>query len=360
MANLDASQWNDLQVSGAENEKRFAELGLIDAVKESTPFVDYIPESARQALQSTSSLRATQIPIIKDQTVTVVQTPGFEFIPSNLEESDVYSFNAVDVFSGFRHYPANYANNMIDEQPALDAKMKNIAYACGNTIESLLSATLETRKTQKLAFTTQLSQGLLGGTYVFDEGDDTLKIDKAAQQETMFSSINEIMAANELPGSYRYVTSRAGLAVQKLESLKFGDSNDKNIQTLGMVTADRMHSTGNIAAGSDVFNGFALRDGSIGVYENYPHDFANGTEFAGKKWSISDTELPFARMRANIFVNNEATNAESLITTGTDSNLTMTHFKEMAIWFRFYQVFRYNETLAARPNDIVKIKGLTT
>ena len=360
MANLDASQWNDLQESGSENEKRFAELGLIDSFKASTPFIDYVSASAREALRTTSSLRATEIPIIKDQQVTVVQTPGFEFIPSNVEESDVYSFNAVDVFSGFRHFPATYANNMIDEQGALEAKMKNIAYQSAITIESLLSATLEARKTQVLDFTTQLNQGLLGGTYTFNTGTDTLEIDKAAQQETMFSSINEIMAANELPGDYRYVTSRAGLAVQKMEALKFGDSNDKNIQALGMVTADRMHMTGNISAGSDVFNGFAFRDGAVGIYENHPWDFINNTAFAGREWSISDVELPFAKMRANIYVNNEATNAESLITTGTDSNLTMTHFKEMAIWFRFYQVFRYNETLASRPNDVVKIKGETT
>ncbi len=142
MANLDASQWNDIQESGSENEKRFAELGLVDSFKASTPFIDYVSASAREALRTTSSLRATEIPIIKDQQVTVVQTPGFEFIPSNVEESDVYSFNAVDVFSGFRHFPATYANNMIDEQGALEAKMKNIAYQSAITIESLLSATL--------------------------------------------------------------------------------------------------------------------------------------------------------------------------------------------------------------------------
>lgn len=359
MAYLDASQWNDLQVSEATNEKRFSELGIIDAVKASTPFVDYIPPSAKAALQSTSSLRGVQIPVIKDQTVSVVQTPGFQFIPDNLLESDVYEFTAVDVFSGFRFYPSTYDNNMVDMDYARTETMRNIAYAMGNTIEGLLTTTLEARKTQVLDHTAQLSQGTLGGTFTFNAGTDTLELNKAAQQQTMFSSIDAIMAANELAGNYRYVTNRAGLAVQKMEALQFGSSNDRNIQALGMVGADRMHESGNISAGSDVFNGYALRDGSIGVFENYPYDFRNSTEINGKKWSITDVELPWARMRANVYTNSEATDATALISTGTDSNSIMTHFEEMAIWIRFYQVYRYNSDLTTRANDIVKLSGKT-
>ena len=58
MAFLDATQWNDLQVTGANNEKRFAELGLVDAVKDSTPATDeFIPPAAREALATASASR---------------------------------------------------------------------------------------------------------------------------------------------------------------------------------------------------------------------------------------------------------------------------------------------------------------
>ena len=114
MSYINASLWNNIQVSDATNEKRFSQLGIVDAVKDSTPFVDYIPPSAKERLANTSSLRSVEIPVLKDQTVVVNQTPGFDFIPSNLPESDKYSFVAYDVFSGFRHYPAAYANNMVD------------------------------------------------------------------------------------------------------------------------------------------------------------------------------------------------------------------------------------------------------
>lgn len=360
MANLDATDWNDIQVTDATNEKRFSPLGIVDLVKDSTAAVDFIPPSAKEQMRVASSLRNVQIPVLKDQVVTVVQTPGFNFIPSNLPESDQYTFTAVDVFSGFRHYPGQFANNTIDAEWAKGQVMKNVAYEMGNTIESILSTTLESRKSQLLNFTTQVSQGSGGGTYTFNGGTDTLEINKAAQQKTMFANLTELMAANELGGEYSVVVNRAGLAVQKTEALQFGANNNNNLQALGMFGADQMHETGNISAGSDIFNGFLVRDGAIGVIENFPFDFVNGTEIAGRKWSISDVELPFARMRANIFVNNEATDGTALVGAGTDSNLIMTHFQEMAIWFRFYVVFPFNSDLTTRANDIVKIKGLTT
>ena len=359
MAFLDVTQWNDLQVTGAQNEKRFSELGLVDAVKESTPFTDeFIPPAAREALATASASRAVQIPVIKDQTVSVVTTPGFSFIPDNLPETDQFSFTAFDVFSGFRHYPAAYANNTVSAEFARDQVMKNVAFACGNTIEGILSAQLETRKTQLLDNTVQVSQG--DGTFTFNGGTDTLEINKAAQKETMFFNLEQLMDSNELAGNYRIITNRAGLSVQIAEAAKFGANNDKNLQALGFLPMDRIHQTGNISGGSDIFNGFLLRNGSIGMLENFPWDFVNGTEINGQKWSITDTELPFARMRANVYVNSEATEATSLISPNTDTNLTMTHFEEMAIWFRFYVVYRFNSDLANRANDIVKIKGLTS
>lgn len=358
MANLDVTDWLDIQDTNAENEKRFSQLGIVEATKDSTPFVDYVSADAKRKLQETSSLRSIQIPVIKDQTVVVNTTPGFPFIPSNLPESDQFSFTAVDVFSGFRHYPGQYANNAVDEASGKKAVMENVAYAMGNTIETLLTTQLEARKTQLLNFTTQVSQG--DGTFTFNAGTDTLEVNKAAQKETMFNNLEALMEANELPGGYRIVTNRAGLAVQKTEALKFGAANDKNLQALGFLGLDRMYETGNIAPGSDIFNGFFLRDGALGTFENFPHDFRAGTEFGGKKWSISDTDIPFTGMRANIFVNNEATDATSLVSAGTDSNLIMTHFQEMAVWIRFYIVYRYNSDLTTRTNDIVKIKGLTT
>jgi len=357
MAFLDATLWNDLQASEAINFKRPNALGILDAVKDSTAGVDYIPPSRIAEMQRLSSDRAIQLPVLKDQTVTVVTTPSFN-IPSNLPESANYSFTAYDVFSGFRHYPAVNDNNQIDSKWQRNQVMMNVAEACGNSIETILAARLEERKTQVLGFETQVSQG--DGTFAFNTGTDTLNVNKAAQKETMFYNMDELMNANKLGGNYRLVTNRAGLAVQKAEAVKYGANNDKDLNALGFMPLDRLYESNNIAAGSDIFKGWLLRDGAMGVIENFPYDFRMGTEVAGRKWSMSDVELPFARMRANIYTNSQATDATALVTSGTDSNLIMTHFEEMAIWFRFYVVYRYNENLGTYANDIVKIAGLTS
>ena len=358
MSFIDASIWNDQFFTEATNEKRFSEQGLIDAVKDSTPFVDYVSPSARKALNEFSSLRNAKIPVIKDQTVTVNLTPGFEFIPANLPESALYSFTAVDVFSGFRHTPAAYANNVIDEKFAGQQVAKNVAQGMADTIETLLAVEFENRKTQLLDFTAQVSQG--DGTFTFDTTPDVLKVNKAAQKETMFHNLTSLMKANKLGGQYRLVTSPAGLSVQNSERLKFGSANEKDLRNLGFLDSDRIYETHNLAPGSDIFNGWFFRDGAMGVYENFPVDFRNGTEVGGMKWSISDGDIPFTRMRANLYVNKEATNATALVTAGEDSNLIMTTFEEMGIWIRFYIVFRFNSDLTARANDVVKISGLTT
>ncbi len=356
--NITSTLWNDLQLSNATNEKRHDPLGVIDLVKDSGRYIDFLMPSDREKLSTMSSLRNMQLPVIKDQTVTVLSTPGFNFIPSNLPETANYYFQAYDVFTGFRHFPAAWANNQVDADYAREQVMNNVAYGAAKEIENILVTNLEARKTQQLGFTTQVSQG--DGTFSFSTSTDTLTISKAAQKEGMYFYLDRLMSANQLGGSYRLVTSKGGTATAVAEYLKYGAGNEKNLQALKTLPLDRLYESGTISPSTDIFQGFLVRDGAIGMVENYPFDFRNGTEVGGKKWSVSDVELPYARLRANIYVNKDATEATSLISTGTDSNLIMTHFEEMAVWFRFYVVYRYNSDLSTRVNDIVKVVGATS
>ena len=360
MAFLDATLLNDYQARAALNEKRFVPHGVIDLVKDSTPLVKFIPSDAKERLKTVSGMRNVDIPVIKDQQVQVVTTPGFNFIPDNLTESDKYNFTVYDVFSGFRHYPAHYENNMVGAMEDFEAKMDIVLNEMANTIEGIALSVMDTRRTQLLDYETQISQGSLGGTYTFDGVGDTLNVNKAAQQETIFSDLSELMSANKLPGQYSIVTSPAGLAVQKKEALLYGSSNDKNIAALGMIPASDMHTSHNISPNTDVFTGYWVRKGDIGIYENHPYDFRTNTTVNGKTWSVTDVEMPMVRMRLNVYTNQFATNAESLVQTGTDSNLTMTKGEEIAMWARFYVVYSYNSDLTTRPQGIVKLRGLTS
>ena len=359
MAYINSTILNDLQVKGAFDESRNPELGMVNAVKASTPATSrYIPNKTREAFRSISGMRNVEMPLIKDGEVTVVTTPGFNNIPNNLIETDKYNYVAYDVFSGFRFFPASFENNMVDAEEALANRIEQVSYGMGKTVEQILIARAEERKSQILDYTTQVSQN--EGTFSFNASTDTLSLNKAAQKDTMYFQLTELMAANELPGQYRIVTSPGGLITPRAEAAKYGAANEQNKQALGFFGADRMHTSYQLSAGSDIFQGYMFRDGAMGVYENFPYDFRNGTKINGKEWSVSDMEIPYARMRANVYTNSDATNSESLITPGKDTNLTMTHFEEMAMWLRFYVVYDPNTELATRSNDIVKLAGLTS
>ena len=350
---------NDFQATEAQNEKREANYGMLDLVKDSTPFVDYVPPSVQTLLSTISGARNAKIPAMKDQTVTVTTTPGFSNIPVNIGESDTYYFTAYDVFSGFRLYPGSYENNQIDGAWWRDQIMRNVLKAMAVAKDDIIETILESRKTQALLYTAQVSQG--NGTFSFDAGSDTLSISKSAQSDVMPVYLKELMKANQLGGEYRIVTSPGGLLLSEITAFK--NQANQALQLLwaqSAIAPDRRYISDQLSPGSDNFTGFFVRDGAMGIFENWPWDFRNGTVVGGKKWSITDVEMPYIKSRPNVFINTEATEATSIISPNTDSNLIMTHFEEMALWDRFYVVYRYNSALGTRPNDIVKIKGLTS
>lgn len=353
MAYLDTTWLLDWQSKFATNEKRMQEFGVIDAVKESGRFQDFIDPETMAAMATMSGARDAQIPVMKDQTVTVTSSPSF-IIPANLEETDQYAFSAIDIVSGFRHYPATYGNNAERGKWAAAEKTKNVLMAMASAKETALLTVMDTRKTQLLSGTAQVSD--TAGDYVFNAGTDTLEIKLAAQKETMFYKLKELMGANKLVGDGRIVTNPAGLATQKSEALKYGASNEKNIQALGFVGMDRLHESFAISS-SVKFDGYWLRDGSIGFVNNFPYNFQAGTSLADKRWYISPMEMPFLRSRVNIYTNAAATDATALVP--NDTNAIMTTFEEILFWDRFYVIYRYNSNLATRANDIVKIQGLT-
>jgi hypothetical protein len=358
MSYLDSTVLNDFQATEAVNEKREANYGMLNLTKDSTPFVDYVPPSVQEKLNTISSARNAVIPVMKDQSVTVTTTPGFSNIPINLGESGTYYFTAYDIFSGFREYPSTFENNQIDSTWWRQQRLRNVLKAMAVAKDDIIETILEARKTQVLSYATQVSQG--DGTFTFQTGTDTLEINKAAQKDTMFPNLQALMAANQLPGQYRIVTSPGGLVVQTTEAYKYQDQQTKQLLwAQSAMPPDRRYVTDQISPSSDIFKGFLVRDGAIGIYENFPWDFRNGTMFAGKEWGITDVEMPYVRSRMNFFTNNEATDATAILTTA-DTNNKMTHFKEMALWDRFYIVYRYNSDFTTRVNDIIKLAGLTT
>ena len=358
MSYLTSTVLDDLQIRGGIDEAREGNYGIIDFAKKSTQKIDYVDSEAISELQKMSGARNANIPVIKDGEVTVSTTPGFDNIPINLGETGTYAFTAYDVCTGMRLYPSTFANNAVRIQNYVAAQMKKLLKGCASEAESVIEAVMEARKTTLLGSTTQISQG--EGTFDFNSGTDILAMSKAAQNDTMFAYLNELMTANQLGGEYGIITNPAGLAFNSVDAIKYQMYQDKyKGWDQGNMPLENRYASDIISAGSDVFQGWLARMGSIGVINNFPFDFVQGTEVGGKKWSISNTELPYIKMRANIFTNTEATDATSMVTSN-DTNTIMTTFEEMFLWFRFYILYPYNSDLSTRANDIVKIKGLTT
>ena len=358
MAYLTSTILDDLQVIGGIDEAREGNYGFIDFAKDSNERVDYVDSEVISQLQTMSGARDANIPVIKDGTVTVSTTPGFDDIPVNLGETGTYAFTAYDVCTGMRLYPSTFANNAVKIQNYIAAQTKKLLKGCAAEAEGIIETVMEARKTTLLDNTTQVSQG--DGTFSFSGDTDTLTINKAAQNDTMFAYLNQLMSANLLGGNYGIITNPAGLAFNQVDAMKYQmyQSEFKQWDQSNLPLGNH-YASDTIDPSSDVFHGWLARLGSIGLVNNFPYDFVNGTEVAGKKWSISNTELPYMKMRANVFMNTEATDASAMVT-ATDTNTIMTTFEEMYLWFRFYVLYPYNSDLSTRASDIVKIVGATT
>ena len=356
MAFLDSTIFLDLQTKIAQNEKFTDQHGLIRIVRDSGQAIDFLSPDEIAAMNKMSSARGQRLPVLKDQTVTVVTTPGFSFIPNNIAETAYYGFTAFDVFSGFKFYPAAHSNNQVTKEYYVRNVTENVLKAMATSIEGLIINTLDGRRTQVLGYTDQVSAG--DGTVSFSEVTDLLTLNKAAVKDAMFYNLQALMVANKLPGDYRLVTSPAGIVAQQAELFKYGDANTKNLRwSANQLPPDMYYQSHAIAPGVDnLFTGYMIRDGAIGLVENYPYNFMEGTTLNGKRWMVSDIELPYVNMRANVYMNTEATDADSVLAT-SDSNLKMTTFEEMAIWCRFYLPYRYNSSLSTRQQDIVKLQG---
>jgi hypothetical protein len=88
---LNATLLNNLQGTNTTSEKRFSEVGLVDAAYQAGKSIDFIAPEQQAELSRISAQRQVQIPVMKDMQVEVRTEPGFS-IPANLEETEFYYF----------------------------------------------------------------------------------------------------------------------------------------------------------------------------------------------------------------------------------------------------------------------------
>ena len=355
MAYIDDTLLLDYQATEATNEKRIKPYGLVEMAYKSTSAVDFIPPEVKKMMADSNSTRNLQIPYMKDGDVVVTNSPGFDKIPVNLGEMGQYYFSAFDIWSGFSMLESTFEDNATDAQWYFNQQMRNVLQGMAAEKESILQTTLEAQKTQVLGFTSQAST--VANDYVFNTGTDTLEIKLAAQTDTLFYKLENLMDSNDLAGDYNLVTSRGGLIMTNAETMKYGAGNTKNLEWTQNYLGFENRFESNTITSSEKWDGYLVKNGAIGMFNNYPYNFRMGKTVGESRWSIAKTEMPFIKSRPNIFTRTTAADATGLI---AGSNQIMTSREEIAIWDRVYVVYPVNSDITTRVNPIVKITALNS
>lgn len=350
---IDFSVLNTYQDKMTQTEKENQRYGLIDCIQYNTPKCKLLNPALVKHLQKVEGI-STQYPALKEHTITTTTVESFT-IPSHLSVSEMTTLTAISIFSGFQVYPRYFVNNLINKEEYLMNKYDEVFSAMAAAKETQIESLLNTNKTQVWTGTTQVNNG--DGTFTFDGANDWLEANKAAQKDVLFSNLKTLFRINKKVGAYNIVVNEGGFNLAINEILKYGAANDENRQ-FQLNSLPRYFETLGISPGSDQFIGFMMRDGAIGIVQNYPSDFRLRTNVGEKLWGVMDSPAPHIGAKLNVYYNKEAVDASSL--GDTTSHLKMTYMEEWGFLDKFFIVSNYNSDLTSRANEIVKLIGETS
>lgn len=350
---IDFSVLNAYQDRITQTEKRQQKYGLIESLQYNTPMCPVLTPTLKAHLQTVEG-RATEYTGLKEDVITTTTTESFT-VPSNLSTSEQKTLSLITIASGFQVYPAWFQNNTIAYEEYLANKYDEVFAAMASAKETQIGNLLNTNKTQTIDGIAQINGG--DGTFAFDDTNDWVSANKAAQKDVLFSNLESLFGINKMAGSHNAVVNKGGLNLALNEILKFGAVNSENRQFIQNQLPLYFETLG-ISPSSYQFIMYMMNDGAIGGVQNYPFDFRTGTNVDSKLWGITDTPVPYVNERLNVYYNREATDASSLA--DTTSHLKMTSMEEWEFIDKFFLVTKYNSDLTTRVSDIVKVAGLTT
>jgi len=355
---IDFSVLNTYQNDRTQTEKENQVYGLLDCIAYNSPMCKALNPKLKEHLRTVEG-RSTQYPGLKEDVITTTSVESFT-IPAHLSDSEMMTLTAISIFSGFQVYPRYFVNNLVGKEEYMKNKYDEVFAAMAAAKEEYIETLLNTYKTQVWDGVIQVNNG--DGTFAFDTGNDWLTANKAAQKDTLFANLKTLFRINKKVGGTNYVINEGGFNLAMNEIWKMGKANNEDRQFTANSIPKFFESLG-IAPGSDQFLGFMMRNGAIGIAQNYPSDFRGSkesppTRVGEKIWGITDRPVPHLNTKLNVYYNKEATDASSL--GDTTSHLNMTFMEEWGFLDKFFLISNYNSDLATRPNEIVKFKGLTS
>ncbi|NIT61883.1 MAG: hypothetical protein GWN00_38495 [Aliifodinibius sp.] len=306
-------------------------------------------EELKQRIMNANG-RPIDISVIKDSEFDVQTNLSFAF-DANLSTSAKQRVVIITAFTGFYDYPiAQYAKNAIARDVDFQSKYRRADLALAKSVASSIESVLYTRRTQVLDDTTAIS-GIS-----FDGTNDNLDISLAAQKnDPIFSDMVTLFNDNNIAGMEEDFNIVGDFGLRSVEAYRnqYGSNNSVDLQQNPMLGF--LDSSGSITrTGGTRSAGYIMKNGAISLIDSVPLEFAQGITIGGdvSVWDYGDMELPYSGMRPLLY-------KKKMEADGTPfGGSAMSYVEKYGIGLQFALVYRYNDDLATKVNDIARFEML--
>lgn len=334
-----------------KNEFRMTNMGITNAYMNQTNAVDSIisPELREKAMMSAG--RATKIPVVDYQDVTVRTTRPL-VIPAFSSNSALVTVTWTTIAFGFPMRTAEHFNNEIDYQTDFNKKFAAMLKKFAVTLEGLGAANLNASKTLVI-------DGATSGTTV---GGHTLasgvvsETASALNNSQIYADLPAMMGQNDFYDMGLDVIGNQGLhaILRRLEG--FGEMNSENKRIQYANNGFQFSNSITNAVGK-VATGYAVAPGQLGMLFRLEPDAILGTDLGnGTKWgqiTLPGLEIPCGTYEyvGGVDISGDGAHVAHLTRTGQ-------RVFDFAVDVCY--ISAYNSNTANRPSGIIKFDIATS
>ena len=361
MANfIDATQQAKIQFRKFQENNQVETYGFLDAGVQSTAVARVNGLITPEVEQQLSVLEKTahEFPARKEITLTTTNVESFQF-ELNLGENETFTATRHTIATGFGISDRAFVENIDAREPYLGQKFIEASKAIANAKDVIIRDLLNTRRTQVLnsADPSLLDEG--SETWNFNTGTDELEVDQAAQQGNFYYKLDQLAKNNFQDQPFMLIANKLGLTNVTSNILKFGQSNDQNLQSAQNIPFPAVTSPNQVIAGPDRFLAHMLQMGGIGLVDNITHNYAKRRESYGAEgkiqWDVTNGIMPYIDSAVPFLY--RTTYGDNTALSAGSTNLAVDILENWRFHHTFYLISSYNQDLATRPNNVIRVRG---
>lgn len=356
---IDATQFAKIQFKKFQEDNQIEKYGFLDAAVQSTAVAKVNGLITPEVEATLRSLEKTthEIPARKEQTLETTDVESFVF-PLNPGENENFTATKFTISTGFGISDRSFVENIDARTPYLGQKFFEASKAMANKKDQIIRDILNTRRTQVLDNAALLDEG--SETWNFNTGTDELEVDQAAQQGNFYYKTDQLARSNFQEQPFVMITNKVGLTNVTSNIMSHGVGNDFNRQDPRNIPFPILESPNQtIVGGTDRFVAHLLQMGGIGLIDNITHNYANKRESFGAEgriqWGVTNGLMPYLNS-AIPFLYRDSYGDNSSFSSGS-TNLKVDILESWKFHHIFYIITSYNQDLATRPNNIIRMRG---